>query len=56
MHHLAVGFIEALSRDIALQVIAAVDDWQPVGLGAFEGTHDMCHRCRITQYRSGGQP
>lgn len=36
MNHLAVEGVETLARDVAPQVIVAVDDRQPLGTGAFK--------------------
>ena len=49
MDHLAVHLVHALAGDVALEVVATVDDGQPVGLGTLEGAHDLGHGRRVAQ-------
>ena len=49
VNHLAVHVVQALAGDVALQVVVAVEDGQPVGLGALEGLHHLRHGRVVTQ-------
>ena len=49
VYHLAIHGEHALTGDVALEVITAVDNREPVGLGILEHAHDTCHRCGVTQ-------
>ena len=49
MYHLAIEGVEALARDVALEVVLGIEHGEPVGMRAVEGTHHLRHRNIVIQ-------
>lgn len=49
VNHLAVHGVHAFTRDVAFQVIAAINNGEPVGLCILKHTHDLGHGRGIVQ-------
>ena len=53
VHHFAIHGVHALTRDVALQVMTAINDGEPVSLCILEHAHHLGRGRGITEDGSG---